>query len=139
MRKAVADAMEAYISTAQIEVSSASLFRALSILKALNSPVGDGFMTFVKNALEHRWSSVLEALSGSTRFTLLSVPDQFYLWLQCNDLGTYGSCFDLFQAGGIVGEPGSSFGAGSEYIRIELMQHVLVWPDFIKNFMAIVS
>jgi hypothetical protein len=133
----VAAAMENYISTAQIEVSSASMYRALSIIRALDSPVGDRFMQFVRENLQARWGEVLSVLgAASNAFSIESRPGQFYLWVRCLSAST-SSCYDVFAAGGILGEPGASFGAGPEYVRIELMQHTVVWSSFVDNLKGI--
>ncbi|KNC51326.1 alliin lyase [Thecamonas trahens ATCC 50062] len=133
---AVAAAMESFISKAEITTSVDSRYRALAILRAITATRG-GFFSAIRTEFTARWNKVLPIFASSTRFAIRSVPDQFYLWIECLDGST--SCYDVFLAAGIQGWAGPSFGASDAFVRLELVQHDLVFDILLTKLAALVA
>merc|ERR1711991_1191461 len=128
-----AAAMESFVSKSEITTSIDSRYRMLEILRAITDSNG-GFFDDIRTEITARWNAITPLMQrASHRFAVQSVPNQFYLWVECLLPSEATNCFDVFQKAGIEGWAGPSFGASPAHVRFELVQHSLVFDILLRK------
>jgi len=121
----LATSMSDYILRQNLWISSSSKRRALVLLNLINND-GDYFVNSIKNIMRERWDRILDLLNGNqNRFTLEGEPYTAYLYLSMNnpDERSAEAATALFNAVGITGQPGITFGDNTGTYRISLTLH----------------
>ena len=132
--------MQEWIAKNSIHVSVDSSHRAFIILQHLADPsFGPTFFSTMRNAFENRWALLEEQFfNQTTRFTQLSRRGTFYPWVRCNR-PTEKDCAAVFASVGIEVIPGTAYGAGSEYVRMEMVQYSPVFELMLKRLSKLIQ
>jgi hypothetical protein len=51
---------------------------------------------FIQDRMTTRWSRIQSLFNGQQRFTIESVPGQFYAWIKCNRAVDAQNCYNAF-------------------------------------------
>lgn len=76
--------------------------------------------SWVNAKMTQRWDQATAALAGSPRFSNHAVPGTFYLWLHCDQARDL-DCAATFKNAGVIGETGTLFGVGADFVRLEMV------------------
>jgi len=118
-----------YILRHNLWVSSAARRRAIVLLNTIYSD-GDYFFSSVSSLMKTRWNRILELFyGGQNRFSLVGEPYTAYLYLHMliPDERAADVANAIFNAVGIIGQPGSTFGDPSGTFRISLTLHTHIF------------
>eukprot|EP01102_Stenamoeba_stenopodia_P001854 TRINITY_DN11679_c0_g1_i1.p1 TRINITY_DN11679_c0_g1~~TRINITY_DN11679_c0_g1_i1.p1 ORF type:complete len:415 (-),score=80.31 TRINITY_DN11679_c0_g1_i1:38-1282(-) len=130
----VATQMGNFIMLVTISTSIDAQFRTLRLLQALNADPQQQFFNYVKQKMTYRWSQITATFAQQSRFSLESVPGQFYLWVRCLQPEDAVNCANVFQEeGNLMGLPGPLFGATSDYVRFEIVDWDAVFDILSSN------
>ncbi|KAL1831254.1 hypothetical protein ACET3Z_000905 [Daucus carota] len=126
--------MSTYTDDNTFGVSRDSQLRALKLLKVVLEGDGRSIFKYAYETMRKRWEGLSQAVSLSTRFTIQEIAPRFctffqhvrgpspaYAWLKC-EREEDELCYQVLQAGGILGRDGTLFGASSRYVRLSLIK-----------------
>uniref|UniRef100_A0A1D1Z982 Tryptophan aminotransferase-related protein 4 n=1 Tax=Anthurium amnicola TaxID=1678845 RepID=A0A1D1Z982_9ARAE len=130
--------MYRYLELNTMGVSRDTQLRILTIVKAIVAGMrrggGDNIFLFGPRVMQERWRKVNELVSASRRFSLQQLvpryctyfdsirdPSPAYGWLKC-EMEEDVDCKAVIRSGGIIGRPGSAFGADPRYVRLSLIK-----------------
>jgi hypothetical protein len=65
------------------------------------------------------------------RFSLLSYPNQFYLWVKCNNLDT--TCYEFFLQNKLLTYDGVKFGSDNSHVRMNILLDDSTFNLFIEK------
>src|SRR5689334_22185274 len=105
--------VEFYISTVQMEISVDAIHRSYQIVKHLNTFGMSRFFPYIKKKMDERWTELLKAMEGNTRFEILSLTGSFYVWVHCKDNQ---NCVQEFADIGIAVLTGVYYGRDESYV-----------------------
>jgi len=117
----LAFAAEYALANRSVGMSIDSAYRLSKIFGKLSEQEvdkSDWFWDYTTNAIGERYSnlSALFATYSSSNITLQSPGYTWYLWVRCStNLGV--GCHDYFLSHGLMGRPGTSFGAEDDFVR----------------------
>eukprot|EP00055_Hartaetosiga_balthica_P013402 m.68710 g.68710 ORF g.68710 m.68710 type:complete len:458 (-) comp8254_c0_seq1:3852-5225(-) len=126
----LAAATTGFAQIEEISNSVDSIHRQLGILNYIHSNEST-FFEYSKSVLEERWKELqgfFEKQSKPQRFSLESVPNTWFAWVNCLSLAKGESCQQVFQDAGIVGEFGNGEMGIEHHIRLSINLHATAWP-----------
>ncbi|KAK1371403.1 Tryptophan aminotransferase-related protein 4 [Heracleum sosnowskyi] len=132
--KAVYEKILTYTGENTFGVSKDTQLRALKLLNVALQGDGRSLFKYAHETMRNRWESLTETVSLSTRFTVQEIAPRFctyfqnvrgpspaYAWLKC-EREEDELCYKVLEDGGILGRPGTRFGASSRYVRLSLIK-----------------
>eukprot|EP00008_Paramoeba_atlantica_P007861 CAMPEP_0201490696 /NCGR_PEP_ID=MMETSP0151_2-20130828/27057_1 /ASSEMBLY_ACC=CAM_ASM_000257 /TAXON_ID=200890 /ORGANISM="Paramoeba atlantica, Strain 621/1 / CCAP 1560/9" /LENGTH=338 /DNA_ID=CAMNT_0047876745 /DNA_START=311 /DNA_END=1327 /DNA_ORIENTATION=+ len=137
--KTVADLMANYYNLAHLYISADVQYRAYSVLQNLVDHPYDLF-DHISKGMEMRWQQTLSLLARQPdRFLQHSASGSFYMFIECLADGEKNACQELFLNAGMKGESGTAFGVGTNYVRLEMVQHQPVFEIFLDRLSNLTS
>ncbi|KAL1831253.1 hypothetical protein ACET3Z_000904 [Daucus carota] len=133
--KVVYERMSTYTDDNTFGVSRDIQLRALKLLNVVLDGDGRSLFKYAYEIMKNRWESLSRTVALSTRFTIQDIAPSFctffqnvrgpspaYAWLKC-EREEDEQCYQVLQAGGILGRDGTLFGASSRYVRLSLIKY----------------
>ncbi|KAJ4807666.1 Tryptophan aminotransferase-related protein 2 [Rhynchospora pubera] len=152
----IASRMVKFIEMNSIGVSKDSQVRAARILQVISDgyelPDPDSttsFFHFSRRLLADRWQRLRRAVEESGRFSLPQFSSEFceftkehtetypaFAWLRCDD-ESIEDCEGFFKSMKVLTRSGRHFGAGSEYIRISMLDRARNFDLFVERIASL--
>jgi len=132
--------LKQYISTQMNFIQPETQYRILNIWKGIIS--GQSYFEQIQNTLLQRYENVSQILNSQSipqRFSLLSAPGGFYLWIHCNFPSDYDCQNTFVLEAGIAGSSGIIFGTNSSYVRFNFALFESEYNTFIQRLTDIIQ
>jgi len=133
--------LKKYMATQMDFLQVETQYRMLNVWKGIIL-AGQSYFQQLQNTLLQRFQNVSQILNSQSipqRFSLLSAPGGFYLWIQCN-FPSDNDCKNTFEIeAGIAGSSGIIFGTNSSYVRFNFALFNSEYNTFVQRLTNMVQ